>query len=87
MAAKDIIGQFGVGFYSAFMVATKIEVYSKSSAPGSTGVLWTSDGSGTYSIQVQRVAHHLRLCDLGAPQGLILRASMRKENISGPVHI
>lgn len=61
MAAKDIIGQFGVGFYSAFMVATKIEVYSKSSTPGSTGVLWTSDGSGTYSIQVQRVAHHCQL--------------------------
>ena len=87
MAAKDIIGQFGVGFYSAFMVATKIEVYSKSSAPGSTGVLWTSDGSGTYSIQVQRVTRLCRLCDLVAPQVLILRASMRKENISGPVHI
>jgi len=48
---KDIIGQFGVGFYSAFMVAEKIEVYSKSSKPGSTGFLWTSDGSGTYTIQ------------------------------------
>ena len=35
------------------MVAEKIEVYSKSSKPGSTGFLWTSDGSGTYTIQVQ----------------------------------
>lgn len=49
--AKDIIGQFGVGFYSAFMVANKIEVYSRSSQPGSNGFLWTSDWSGTYTIQ------------------------------------
>jgi len=48
--AKDIIGQFGVGFYSAFMVADKIEVYSKSSMDGSVGHLWTSDGSGKYSL-------------------------------------
>ena len=56
VAAKDIIGQFGVGFYSAFMVATKIEVFSKSSQSGSVGVLWTSDGSGTYTIQVLNIA-------------------------------
>jgi len=39
-----IIGQFGVGFYSAFMVADKVEVFSKSSKPGSVGYKWTSDG-------------------------------------------
>jgi len=49
--AKDIIGQFGVGFYSAFMVANNIEVYSRSSQPGSQGFLWQSDGSGKYTIQ------------------------------------
>lgn len=48
---KDIIGQFGVGFYSAFMVADKIEVYSKSSIESSVGHLWSSDGSGKYSMQ------------------------------------
>jgi len=49
---KDIIGQFGVGFYSAFMVADKIDVYSKSSVEaGAPGHLWSSDGSGKYSLQ------------------------------------
>jgi TNF receptor-associated protein 1 len=48
---KDIIGQFGVGFYSAFMVADKIEVFSKSSKEGSTSHRWLSDGLGTFEIQ------------------------------------
>ncbi|XP_044761878.1 heat shock protein 75 kDa, mitochondrial [Coccinella septempunctata] len=46
---SNIIGQFGVGFYSAFMVADKVEVYSRAS--GSEGYKWSSDGSGTYEIQ------------------------------------
>jgi len=46
---KDIIGQFGVGFYSAFMVADKIDVYSR--AAGSPGHLWSSDGGGRYTLQ------------------------------------
>ncbi|EFA77590.1 heat shock protein Hsp90 family protein [Heterostelium album PN500] len=46
----SIIGQFGVGFYSCFMVGHTIKVYSKSAAPGSTGYLWESDGSGSYTI-------------------------------------
>ncbi|CAH2091856.1 unnamed protein product [Euphydryas editha] len=49
--ASSIIGQFGVGFYSAFMVADKIEVYTRSSIVGSLGYKWSSDGSGTYEIQ------------------------------------
>jgi len=48
---KEIIGQFGVGFYSAFMVADKIEVYSKSSVTPGPGYLWSSDGSGKYTMQ------------------------------------
>ena len=41
-----IIGQFGVGFYSAFMVADKIEVYSLASEPDSIAYHWESDGTG-----------------------------------------
>lgn len=42
--ANSIIGQFGVGFYSAFMVADKIEVFTRSSRHGSLGYKWSSDG-------------------------------------------
>lgn len=49
-SAADIIGQFGVGFYSVFMVANSVTVYSKS-ATTDKGYCWTSDGSGTYDIQ------------------------------------
>lgn len=42
--ASTIIGQFGVGFYSAFMVADRIEVFTRSSVEGSQGYKWTSDG-------------------------------------------
>lgn len=42
--SSKIIGQFGVGFYSAFMVADKVEVYSRSVVPESPGYQWLSDG-------------------------------------------
>lgn len=47
----NIIGQFGVGFYSVFMCATEVQVYTKSSGPDSTGYRWTSDGSGSFEVQ------------------------------------
>jgi len=46
----NIIGQFGVGFYSAFMVADRIDVYSRSAAPGGGGLCWSSTGDGSYTI-------------------------------------
>ncbi|HOX32899.1 MAG TPA: molecular chaperone HtpG [Spirochaetales bacterium] len=51
-ARKDsnLIGQFGVGFYSAFMVADKVEVTSKK-AGTETAFRWTSDGKGEYSVE------------------------------------
>src|SRR6202789_2804800 len=50
-AAKDaqLIGQFGVGFYSAFIVADKVTVLSKRT--DAEAVRWDSDGEGTYEIQ------------------------------------
>ncbi len=50
-AKKDVslIGQFGVGFYAAFMAGAKVRVQSRS-WDGSEGNEWVSDGTGTYSI-------------------------------------
>ncbi len=50
-AKKDVslIGQFGVGFYAAFMAATKVRVQSRS-WDGSEGHEWVSEGTGTYAI-------------------------------------
>ncbi|ORX56380.1 heat shock protein Hsp90 [Hesseltinella vesiculosa] len=47
---ENIIGQFGVGFYSTFMVGDRIKVYTKSAKPGSKGYCWTTDGQGAYSV-------------------------------------
>ncbi len=51
-AQKDVnlIGQFGVGFYSAFMVAKKVRVQSRSYLPDDEGHEWSSDASGSYTI-------------------------------------
>uniref|UniRef100_A0A8C5SC55 Heat shock protein 75 kDa, mitochondrial n=1 Tax=Laticauda laticaudata TaxID=8630 RepID=A0A8C5SC55_LATLA len=48
--SNKIIGQFGVGFYSVFMVANQVEVFSKSAEPDSLGYCWRSDGYGTFEI-------------------------------------
>jgi molecular chaperone HtpG len=45
-----LIGQFGVGFYSAFMVAKKVTVLSRSFAPDEQGWQWTSEGMGGYDL-------------------------------------
>jgi molecular chaperone HtpG len=48
--AENIIGHFGLGFYSAFMVAKKVEIRSLSYKEGATAVSWTCDGSPEYEM-------------------------------------
>ncbi len=45
-----IIGHFGLGFYSAYMVSENIEIFTKSYQEGAEGVHWASDGNSTYTI-------------------------------------
>ncbi len=47
---KDIIGKFGLGFYSAFMVAKKVEVESLSMKEGAVPTKWTCQGDPTYTF-------------------------------------
>ena len=64
--ASGLIGQFGVGFYSSFMVAKRVEVVTRR-ADESEGWRWRSDGTGSFSIAPEadaargtRIALHLR---------------------------
>ncbi|MGJ8644867.1 MAG: molecular chaperone HtpG [Luteolibacter sp.] len=50
-SAAGLIGQFGVGFYSAFMVADKVEVFSRSWKAGAENLRWESDGKTGYEIE------------------------------------
>lgn len=47
----NLIGQFGVGFYSVFMVTDEVTVETRSAGPGSQGYRWRSCGQGTYTIE------------------------------------
>jgi len=46
-----LIGKFGVGFYSVFMVADKVQVFTKNWKKEASGYCWESDGSGTFQIE------------------------------------
>ncbi len=93
-SAKDaqLIGQFGVGFYSAFIVADKVTVLTKrTDAPG---VRWDSDGEGQYQIQTDQksdrgteVILHLRDEDKEFLQPARLRQLVRKysDHLSLPI--
>ena len=48
--APELIGQFGVGFYSAFMVAEKVELCTKKAGSDDPAVLWQSNGAGSYTL-------------------------------------
>lgn len=49
-AANSIIGHFGLGFYSSFMVSSQVEILTKSHVKGSTAVRWSCDGSPDYTL-------------------------------------
>ena len=48
---EGIIGHFGLGFYSAYMVSDDIEIFTKSYKADAKGVRWESDGENTYTIE------------------------------------
>ena len=53
-SAAQLIGKFGLGFYSAFMVSDKVDLYSRSwQAEESAGVKWTCDGSPEYTLTTE----------------------------------
>ncbi|MFI4889084.1 MAG: molecular chaperone HtpG [Steroidobacterales bacterium] len=93
-AAKDaqLIGQFGVGFYSAFIVADRVTVLTKRS--GEDAVRWESDGEGAYEIQTgdmpsrgTEVTLHLRADDKEFLEDSRLRQLVRKysDHLSLPI--
>ncbi|MFR0874229.1 MAG: molecular chaperone HtpG, partial [Bilophila wadsworthia] len=49
--ASNIIGRFGIGFYSVFMVADKVEVTSLSATGDGPAYRWISDGTGTFTVE------------------------------------
>jgi molecular chaperone HtpG len=54
----ELIGQFGVGFYSVFMVADKVTLETRRAGDETTGVRWESSGSGSYGVE--QIAKHKR---------------------------
>ena len=95
--AKDseLIGQFGVGFYSAFIVADKVTLTTrKAGATSSEGVRWESAGEGDYSIEsVEKATRgteivlHLKEAETEFLDGYRLRGIVRKfsDHISLPI--
>ena len=92
---SKLIGQFGVGFYSAFIVAKKVEVYCRRAGdPVESGVHWESEGEGEFSVEnidVQdrgtRIVLHLRDDAEDFADGWKLRSTIRKfsDHLAFPV--
>jgi len=95
--AKDseLIGQFGVGFYSAFIVADKVTLVTrKAGAPASEGVRWESAGEGDYTLEsVEKATRgaeitlHLKESESEFLDGYRIRSIVRKfsDHISLPI--
>ncbi len=74
-AAAELIGQFGVGFYSSFMVADRVELVTRK-AGSATGVRWESHGEGTYTIEDAP----------DAPQGTAVTLHLKPEDTDDALH-
>ena len=73
--AEDLIGQFGIGFYSSFMVADKVEMVTRK-AGSDEGVHWESTGEGTYTLEP--------VAD--APQGTAITLHLKPEDAEDSLH-
>ena len=72
--ASQIIGRFGIGFYSVFMVAKKVEVTSVSATGDGVPHVWTSDGTGSFTIRTLEGAEAE-----GVKRGTCIRIFLRDE--------
>jgi len=92
---SHLIGQFGVGFYSAFIVADKVDVYTRrAGADASQGVHWECNGEAEYTIETvekadrgTKIVLHLKAEQEGFADGWRLRSIIKKysDHISLPV--
>lgn len=92
---SQLIGQFGVGFYSSFIVADRVEVFTrKAGLPAAEGVHWSSEGEGEFSIgdiekasRGTQIVLHLKEGEESFADGFALRGLVRKysDHISIPV--
>lgn len=98
-AKKDsqLIGQFGVGFYSAFIVADKVEVFTRRAGADATeGVLWSSEGQGEFEISTiekadrgTRIVLHLKKDESEFADGFRLRNIIKKysDHVALPIEL
>jgi len=92
-----LIGQFGVGFYSAFIVADQVDVYSRRAGlPAAEGVHWSSRGEGEFSVATidkpergTRIVLHLKDGEEGYADGWRLRSIVKKysDHIALPIEM
>jgi len=68
-AGLNLIGRFGVGFYSVFMVAERVELTSRSADADQPAHVWSSDGQGAYDIQPAGAT----------PRGTIIKVFLRED--------
>ena len=94
---SQLIGQFGVGFYSAFIVADQVDVYTRrAGSPASAGVHWSSKGEGEFDIadidkaeRGTRIVLHLKADESEFADGWRLRNIVKKysDHIALPIEL